>query len=85
MFMCLHECIPQYVFTFAYPGPFNSALSTDLALKQIAEHRSQLETLKQEESTILDGLRFFKIEQAPSKSIRTLEKVWTSTRLRMLT
>ncbi|XP_039997326.1 dynein heavy chain 2, axonemal [Xiphias gladius] len=55
-------------------GPFDSALSTDLALKQIAEHRSQLEALKQEETAILHGLGFFKIEQPPSKSIRTLEK-----------
>lgn len=58
-----------------YPGPFDSALSTELALNQIAEHRSQLEILKEEESTILHGLGFFKIEQTPSKVIRTLEKV----------
>ncbi|XP_071333968.1 dynein axonemal heavy chain 2 [Trachinotus anak] len=59
---------------FSSTGPFDSPLSTELALKQIAEHRSQLEALKQEESTILDGLSFFKIEQPPSKSIRMLEK-----------
>ncbi|XP_030578556.1 dynein heavy chain 2, axonemal [Archocentrus centrarchus] len=59
---------------FNAKGPFYSALSTDVALTQIAEHRSQLEILKQEENTIRDGLSFFKIEQAPSKSIRALEK-----------
>ncbi|XP_040887758.1 dynein heavy chain 2, axonemal [Toxotes jaculatrix] len=59
---------------FSSTGPFSSALSTDLALKQIEGHRSQLEALKQEESTILHGLGFFKIEQPPSKCIRTLEK-----------
>ncbi|KAI3375810.1 hypothetical protein L3Q82_004092 [Scortum barcoo] len=59
---------------FSSTGPFDSALTTESALKQIAEHRSQLEALKQEESTILQGLGFFKIEQAPSKNIRTLEK-----------
>ncbi|XP_029311197.1 LOW QUALITY PROTEIN: dynein heavy chain 2, axonemal [Cottoperca gobio] len=55
-------------------GPFDSSLSTELALNQVAEHRSQLEALKQEESAILDGLSSFKIEQRPSKTIRTLEK-----------
>ncbi|XP_027143976.1 dynein heavy chain 2, axonemal isoform X2 [Larimichthys crocea] len=59
---------------FNSAGPFDSALSTELALNQIAEHRSQLEILKEEESTILHGLGFFKIEQTPSKVIRTLEK-----------
>nr|XP_020476144.1 LOW QUALITY PROTEIN: dynein heavy chain 2, axonemal [Monopterus albus] len=59
---------------FNSTGPFDSALSTELALKQISEHRSQLEALKQEECTILHGLGFFKVEQAPSKSIQALEK-----------
>ncbi|KAF1380471.1 hypothetical protein PFLUV_G00164080 [Perca fluviatilis] len=55
-------------------GPFDSALTTELALNRVAEHRSQLEALKQEEGTIIHGLGFFKIEQLPSKSIRALEK-----------
>uniref|UniRef100_UPI0037E8313A dynein axonemal heavy chain 2 n=1 Tax=Semicossyphus pulcher TaxID=241346 RepID=UPI0037E8313A len=59
---------------FNSTGPFDSALSTEMALNQIAEHSSQLEALKQEETTILHGLRFFKMEQPPNKSIRTLEK-----------
>ncbi|KAM9335593.1 LOW QUALITY PROTEIN: dynein axonemal heavy chain 2 [Symphorus nematophorus] len=59
---------------FNSTGPFDSALSTELALKQIEGHRSQLEALKQEESTILHGLGFFEIEQPPSKSIWALEK-----------
>ncbi|XP_070785989.1 dynein axonemal heavy chain 2 [Enoplosus armatus] len=59
---------------FNSTGPFDSVLSTELALKQIAGNRSQLEALKQEEGTILHGLGFFKIEQPPYKSIRMLEK-----------
>ncbi|XP_078020536.1 dynein axonemal heavy chain 2 [Epinephelus lanceolatus] len=59
---------------FNSTGPFDSALSTELALNQIVEHRSQLEALKQEEKTIISRLGFFKIEQPPSKSIWTLEK-----------
>ncbi|XP_070849918.1 dynein axonemal heavy chain 2 [Chaetodon trifascialis] len=66
--------IQSAVQEFNSTGPFDSALSTELALKQIAGHRSQLEALKQDESTILQGLGFFKIEQPLSKSIRTLEK-----------
>lgn len=71
--MIIYESIT--FFTSAYPGPFDSALSTELALKQIAEHRTQLETMKQEESAILHGLGFFKLDQPPSKIIRELEKV----------
>lgn len=74
-----------YIFASACPGPFNGALSTELALKQIAEHRTQLDSLKQEEGTILHGLGFFKVDQPPSKSIRALEKVWHRTRLTVLT
>uniref|UniRef100_A0A3Q3RVK4 Dynein axonemal heavy chain 2 n=1 Tax=Mastacembelus armatus TaxID=205130 RepID=A0A3Q3RVK4_9TELE len=59
---------------FSNTGPFDSTLSTELALKQIAGHRSQLKVLKQEESNIIHGLGFFKIEQPLSKSIRALEK-----------
>ncbi|KAM6908918.1 dynein axonemal heavy chain 2 [Xenentodon cancila] len=59
---------------FNTTGPFHSALSTDVALKQIAEHRSQLEMLKEEENTIVNGLAFFKIEHPLSRSMRMLEK-----------
>lgn len=69
------SCVCLSAYFFACPGPFDSALSTELALKQIAGHCSQLEALKQEESAILHGLGFFKIEQPPSKSIQMLEKV----------
>ncbi|XP_054461370.1 dynein axonemal heavy chain 2-like [Anoplopoma fimbria] len=55
-------------------GPFDSALSTELALNQIAGYRSQLEALQEEESTISLGLGFSETEQPPSKSIRTLDK-----------
>ncbi|KAG7240073.1 hypothetical protein INR49_027927 [Caranx melampygus] len=59
---------------FNNTGPFHSSMNTELALKEIAEHHSHLEALKQEESTILHGLGFFKIEQPPNKSIQMLEK-----------
>ncbi|XP_070711337.1 dynein axonemal heavy chain 2 [Pempheris klunzingeri] len=70
----LKKKIQSTIQEFKKTGPFDSALSTESALKQVAEHRSQLEELKQEESTILHGLGFFKIEQPPSKGIQTLEK-----------
>lgn len=77
LFVCVcllfHGCVSAYF--FACSGPFDSALSTEVALQQAAGHRSQLEALKREESTILQGLGFFMIEQPPSKSIQMLEKV----------
>lgn len=73
--MCVCACVCAYILACAYPGPFYSALDSKSALKEIAEHRSQLEALIQEESTILQGLSFFKIEQPPFKTIRMLEKV----------
>ncbi|KAG7496340.1 dynein heavy chain 2, axonemal [Solea senegalensis] len=59
---------------FSSTGPFDGALSTELALREIAVHHSHLEALKQEEGTTIHGLGFFKIEQPPSKIIRALEK-----------
>lgn len=74
--VCVHAFSCVYVYLLlACSGPFDSALSTELALKQIVGHRSQLEALKREESTILHGLGFFKIEQPPFKNIQMLEKV----------
>ncbi|KAM7377518.1 hypothetical protein PAMA_014021 [Pampus argenteus] len=70
----LKKKIQTTVQEFTSTGPFDSALSIELALKQIAWHHSQLEAIKQEEITILHGLSFFKIEQPPSKSIQMLEK-----------
>lgn len=83
VYVCLFSCVcaSPYIFACAYPGPFDSVLNTEMALKQVEGHRSQLEELKKEESTILHGLGFFKIEQPPSKSIRMLDKVWCSARL----
>lgn len=77
MFLCFFTCmcLNAYIIACASPGPFYSALQTSQALNEIAEHRSQVEALIQEESTILHGLGFFKIEQTPFKAIRTLEKV----------
>lgn len=69
--MCVSPCISAC----AYPGPFSSQLSALFALEDIAGHRMQLEALKQEECTILQGLDFFKIEWTPSKTIQMLEKV----------
>lgn len=73
--------VRTFLFAFAFPGPFNSALNAEEALQQLKEHRNQLEALKQEENTILEGLGFFKMEQVPCKTVRMLEKVWSSTGL----
>ncbi|KAM9425745.1 dynein axonemal heavy chain 2 [Pholidichthys leucotaenia] len=59
---------------FRIRGPFQSSLSIELAFEQMAEHRSQLQSLKQGENTIRNGLHFFKIEQPRSRSIHILEK-----------
>ncbi|XP_075968107.1 dynein axonemal heavy chain 2 [Anarhichas minor] len=66
--------IKTIVQEFNSTGPFDSALSTELALNEIVGYRSQLETLKEEESAIFQGLGFFETEQHPTKSIRMLEK-----------
>ncbi|XP_041842513.1 dynein heavy chain 2, axonemal [Melanotaenia boesemani] len=66
--------IENTVEEFNKKGPFSNSLGTDLAEKQMAEYRSQLETLKQEENTILNGLAFFQIHHLPSKRIQMLEK-----------
>lgn len=65
----------MYNATFACPGPFQSILSFEVAMKQIEEHRTQLEALKQEQNTIISGLAFFRIEQPPCKLIMGMEKV----------
>ncbi|XP_060896803.1 dynein axonemal heavy chain 2-like [Labrus mixtus] len=83
----LKKKVQTMVQEFQSTGPFDSVLSTKMALTQIAEHHSELEALKQEETTILHGLGVFKIEQSPNKGILTLEKdiehlqqVWEITR-----
>ncbi|KAM9836557.1 LOW QUALITY PROTEIN: dynein axonemal heavy chain 2 [Aulostomus maculatus] len=65
--------IQSIVQDFNSTGPFESVLSPEVALEQIAEHHSHLEALKQEESTIIHGLGFFKMEHLPSKSMQMLE------------
>lgn len=59
----------------ALTGPFNSSLGCDSALKEIAGFRNQLKALIHEESTVLQELSFFEIEQPPFKAIKILEKV----------
>ncbi|KAK5609612.1 Dynein heavy chain 2, axonemal [Crenichthys baileyi] len=59
---------------FSIKGPFQSTLRSDLALRQIEEHRVQLEALKQEQNDIFSGLAFFRITQPPCKMIWTMEK-----------
>nr|XP_040043942.1 dynein heavy chain 2, axonemal isoform X1 [Gasterosteus aculeatus aculeatus] len=59
---------------FNNAGPFDSKLSTELALNKIAEYRSVLEALKEEESSLYLGLGLSKTQQFPSESIRTMEK-----------
>lgn len=74
----MYDCgvfVYNYAFSHAYSGPFDSTLSSELALNNLAAYRSQLEALKEEENTIFLGLGYSETEQPPSKSIRTLEKV----------
>lgn len=69
------ERVEFYQSVCALTGPFNSSLGCDSALKEIAGFRNQLKALRQEESTVLQGLGFFEIEQPPFKAIKILEKV----------
>ncbi|XP_056156824.1 dynein axonemal heavy chain 2 [Lampris incognitus] len=59
---------------FNRTGPFDSALSSELAFEQILVFRSQLDTLKQEDATIRHGLGLFKMSQPPSHDIECMEK-----------
>uniref|UniRef100_A0A8C2ZK56 Dynein axonemal heavy chain 2 n=1 Tax=Cyclopterus lumpus TaxID=8103 RepID=A0A8C2ZK56_CYCLU len=59
---------------FNITGPFDSTLSSELALNNLAGYRSQLEALKEEKNAIFLGLGYLETEQTSSKSIRTLEK-----------
>lgn len=59
----------------ALPGPFDSSLGCDAALEEIARFSNQLEALREEESTVLQELSFFQIEQPPFRAIKMLEKV----------
>ncbi|KAI4898373.1 hypothetical protein NFI96_012388, partial [Prochilodus magdalenae] len=59
---------------FNSTGPFGSNVSSEAALEQISVLQAQLESLKEEESTIRHGLSIFKIEQPTSKDIQSMEK-----------
>ncbi|XP_076145705.1 dynein axonemal heavy chain 2 [Alosa pseudoharengus] len=59
---------------FNSTGPFSNAVGSEAALQQVEDLCTQLQTLKEEESGICNGLSMFKIEQPHSKDIQTLEK-----------
>uniref|UniRef100_A0A8C4Z8H0 Dynein, axonemal, heavy chain 2 n=1 Tax=Gadus morhua TaxID=8049 RepID=A0A8C4Z8H0_GADMO len=59
---------------FTSTGPFSSAASGEAALEQIQDLRAQLESQKEEEGTLRQGLNIFKIVQPPSKDLQALEK-----------
>ncbi|XP_018599950.2 dynein heavy chain 2, axonemal [Scleropages formosus] len=59
---------------FYSTGPFTSTVTSQCALEQVSIIRTQLESLKQEEDTIRQGLSIFKIEQPLSKDIQSLVK-----------
>lgn len=63
---------------FNSKGPFSSGLSTSEAFENIANIRTQLQALKEQEQTLRKGLNIFKIDQPPSKEISALEKVSVS-------
>lgn len=44
-------------------------------MKEIARFRDQLKVLRQEESSVLQGLGFFEIEQPPFRALKMMEKV----------
>jgi len=73
--MCVCVCARVCVCACVCPGPFSSVVSGDAALEQIRDLRGQLESLQEEEGTVLHGLNVFKIGQSSSKDLQTLEKV----------
>ncbi|KAK3546101.1 hypothetical protein QTP70_022875 [Hemibagrus guttatus] len=58
---------------FTITGPFSSNVSSGEALEYISLLKAQLESLKEEESTIRHGLGVFMIDQPASKDIQSLE------------
>ncbi|XP_029437782.1 dynein heavy chain 2, axonemal isoform X2 [Rhinatrema bivittatum] len=73
--------------SFASKGPFSSSVGCMVALEQIANVRTMLSDMKEEENTIRSGLGIFKIEQPFSKELAALEKdldsiqqVWDATK-----
>lgn len=82
LFLCVYVCSSSKssdIHSCAIAGPFNSSLGCDSAMKEIVGFRNQLKALRQEESTVLQGLSFFKIEQPPFRAIKILEKVFILT------
>ncbi|XP_032872211.1 dynein heavy chain 2, axonemal [Amblyraja radiata] len=59
---------------FSNRAPFSSTMSPDAALALIAELRNNLNSLKDEENNIRNGLNVFKIDQPLSKELQALEK-----------
>lgn len=62
---------------FHTKGPFTSNHTTNEALDNIANIRSNLVNLKEQELVLRKGLSIFKIDQPPSKEVSNLEKVST--------
>ncbi|XP_048885226.1 dynein axonemal heavy chain 2 [Brienomyrus brachyistius] len=59
---------------FNSAGPFSSTVNPGEALQLVSDLCAQLHALKQEESSIRQGLSIFGIEQPPSKDIQSLDK-----------
>jgi len=60
---------------FHSKGPFSSAVNSENALALIANMRTQLQGLKDQEQQLRRGLGIFKIDQPPSKDITRMEHV----------
>ena len=60
---------------FESNGPFSDATPIPEALSYIANMRSQLSALKNEEDSLRRGLSIFKIEQPQSHPLQTIDKV----------
>ncbi|KAK2860339.1 hypothetical protein Q7C36_004505 [Tachysurus vachellii] len=61
------------ILEFTNTGPFSSIVSSGEALEYISLLKAQLESLKEEESTIRNGLGVFMIDQPASEDILSLE------------
>lgn len=75
--LCESLCVRSVCVTvlLAHAGPFSSSVDPGEALQLLSGLGVQLHGLKQEESSIRQGLSFFSIEQPPSKDIQSLDKV----------
>ncbi|XP_066933177.1 dynein axonemal heavy chain 2-like [Clytia hemisphaerica] len=59
---------------FALRGPISPKIAVNEALAAIKAFNNQVDSLKEQEAKIRRGLNIFKIEQQPSKALKSVEK-----------